>query len=117
MLPEPLKSFSPVKISALVRTSSLVGPGNSPPSPEQISVPPVSVVGGPSLPLMPGSEKTPVPSALPIRPLWQVEREAIEYALQHCAHDVPKAATLLEISPSTIYRKIQQWKTGASKSR
>ena len=51
-----------------------------------------------------------------IRPLWLVEKEVIQEALRQCEDDVPKAATLLEISPSTIYRKLQQWKAeGAGK--
>ncbi|MEI6558948.1 MAG: sigma-54 dependent transcriptional regulator [Rhodospirillaceae bacterium] len=54
-----------------------------------------------------------VPEAVTIRPLWLVEKELIQLALRQCDDDVPKAATLLEISPSTIYRKLQQWKAEA----
>lgn len=46
-----------------------------------------------------------------LRPLWQVEKDLILRALAHYDNDVPKAATRLEISPSTIYRKLQIWKT------
>jgi len=46
-----------------------------------------------------------------IRPLWQVEKEAIEQAIALCHGKIPKAAALLEVSPSTIYRKRQNWKT------
>ena len=53
------------------------------------------------------------PEAVTIRPLWLVEKELIQLALRQCDDDVPKAATLLEISPSTIYRKLQQWKAEA----
>jgi two-component system, repressor protein LuxO len=45
----------------------------------------------------------------PIRPLWQVEKETIERAIASCDGNIPKAAALLEISPSTIYRKKQSW--------
>ncbi|MGF1526592.1 MAG: sigma-54-dependent transcriptional regulator [Candidatus Competibacterales bacterium] len=45
----------------------------------------------------------------PLRPLWQVERDAIEAAIAHCNGNIPRAAALLEISPSTIYRKRQVW--------
>ncbi|QCN97398.1 sigma-54-dependent Fis family transcriptional regulator (plasmid) [Azospirillum argentinense] len=45
-----------------------------------------------------------------LRPLWQVEKDLIMRALARFDNDVPKAATLLEISPSTIYRKLQLWK-------
>lgn len=49
------------------------------------------------------------PSAMPIRPLAEVERETIEAAIAHCNGNIPKAAALLEVSPSTIYRKKQAW--------
>ena len=44
-----------------------------------------------------------------IKPLAQVEREAIEHAIELCGNNIPKAAAMLDVSPSTIYRKIQQW--------
>ena len=47
-----------------------------------------------------------------IHPLWQVEKEAIEQAIEFCDGNIPKAAALLEVSPSTIYRKRQNWETG-----
>ncbi|MEI6986600.1 MAG: helix-turn-helix domain-containing protein, partial [Rhodospirillaceae bacterium] len=50
-----------------------------------------------------------------IRPLWLVEKELIQQALRVCDDDVPKAAMLLEISPSTIYRKLQLWKAAGNR--
>jgi two-component system repressor protein LuxO len=44
-----------------------------------------------------------------IEPLWMVERRVIEAAIATCAGNVHKAAALLEVSPSTIYRKLQTW--------
>ncbi len=44
-----------------------------------------------------------------IQPLWQVEKQTIETAIAYCHGNIPKAAALLEVSPSTIYRKKQQW--------
>jgi DNA-binding NtrC family response regulator len=44
-----------------------------------------------------------------IRPLWIVEKETIEQAIEQCDGNIPKAAALLEISASTIYRKRQAW--------
>lgn len=44
-----------------------------------------------------------------IKPLWQVEKDAIEQAIELCDGNIPKAAALLGVSPSTIYRKIQSW--------
>jgi len=44
-----------------------------------------------------------------IRPLALVEREAIEQAIALCDGNIPRAAALLEVSPSTIYRKKTTW--------
>ena len=46
-----------------------------------------------------------------IVPLWRVEKDMIRKALRLTGDDVPRAALLLEISPSTIYRKLQQWRS------
>ncbi|CAH0529962.1 sigma-54-dependent transcriptional regulator [Vibrio hippocampi] len=51
----------------------------------------------------------PTNSAQPIRPMWQIERDAIQQAIDHCDGNVLNAAMLLELSPSTIYRKKQAW--------
>ncbi len=44
-----------------------------------------------------------------IKPLADVERETIERAIDLCDGNIPKAAALLDVSPSTIYRKKQSW--------
>jgi len=44
-----------------------------------------------------------------VRPLWQVEKSSIEAAISLCGGNVPRAAALLEVSPSTIYRKQKHW--------
>lgn len=49
------------------------------------------------------------PISQDVSPLWQVERNAIETAIALCEGNIPKAAALLEISPSTIYRKKMIW--------
>lgn len=46
-----------------------------------------------------------------IRPLHVIEKEAIERAIDLCDGNIPRAAALLEISPSTIYRKRQAWQS------
>jgi two-component system repressor protein LuxO len=43
------------------------------------------------------------------QPLANVERRAIRRAIDHCNGNIRKAAELLEISPSTIYRKKESW--------
>jgi DNA-binding NtrC family response regulator len=69
------------------------------------------VVSSPS----PTSEAAPNPGdlnalAAAIRPLDDVEREAIERAVGLCAGDVRKAAVFLGVSPATIYRKQKSWR-------
>ncbi|HAS8126686.1 TPA: sigma-54-dependent Fis family transcriptional regulator [Vibrio vulnificus] len=44
-----------------------------------------------------------------IRPMWQIEREAIQNAIAFCDGNVISAAVMLELSPSTVYRKKQVW--------
>ncbi|WP_220348118.1 sigma-54-dependent transcriptional regulator [Thalassotalea euphylliae] len=48
-------------------------------------------------------------SSSSIMPLWLVEKQAIEQAITACDGNIPKAAALLDVSPSTIYRKKQSW--------
>lgn len=43
-----------------------------------------------------------------VRPMWQVELEMIKAALDQCGDNVHKAAAALEISPSTIYRRMRE---------
>lgn len=47
-----------------------------------------------------------------IVPLWKVERDVIERAIEACDGNIPKAAAKLGISPSTIYRKKLNWESG-----
>ncbi len=44
-----------------------------------------------------------------IRPLWEVEKDTIERAIEICDGNIPKAAAHLGISASTIYRKRMAW--------
>jgi DNA-binding NtrC family response regulator len=41
--------------------------------------------------------------------LAEIERRAITKTIKRCSGNVVKAASELEVSPSTLYRKIQQW--------
>ena len=58
-----------------------------------------------------GREPPPTTGSLqpPIRPLWQVERDAILRAIELCDGNIPRAARMLRINPSTIYRKRHSW--------
>lgn len=52
-----------------------------------------------------------------VEPLWKVEKRAIERAIAICGGNVARAAALLEVSPSTLYRKLQSWEeSGAGAS-
>jgi DNA-binding NtrC family response regulator len=42
-------------------------------------------------------------------PLAEVERELIEATIAHCQGSIPRAAKMLAVSPSTIYRKREGW--------
>lgn len=44
-----------------------------------------------------------------IEALWIVEKNAIERAIAFCDGNIPKAAALLDVSASTIYRKRERW--------
>ncbi|GAL37339.1 regulatory protein LuxO [Vibrio maritimus] len=51
-----------------------------------------------------------------IVPLWQTERRTIEQAIEACDGNIPQAAKYLDVSPSTIYRKIQAWNASETKA-
>jgi two-component system repressor protein LuxO len=44
-----------------------------------------------------------------VKPLWLMEKEYIEQVIELCEDNISKAAVLLDVSPSTIYRKIKSW--------
>ena len=54
---------------------------------------------------------SPASSMSSIATLADVEKHAIEQAIELCQDNIVKAASLLGVSPSTLYRKIQQWQT------
>ena len=45
-----------------------------------------------------------------IEPLWLIEKNAVEAAIEACDGNINRAAGLLEVAPSTLYRKRQAWK-------
>lgn len=49
-----------------------------------------------------------------IKPLWLLEKEAIQNAIEASDGNINRAASLLEVAPSTIYRKMQAWNEGES---
>ena len=46
---------------------------------------------------------------LEIKPLAEMERLYIEMVITYCEGSIPRAAEILEVSPSTLYRKKSQW--------
>ena len=49
-----------------------------------------------------------------ITPLWESEKKTIEDTITKCNGNIPRAAALLGISPSTIYRKRESWKKASA---
>jgi DNA-binding NtrC family response regulator len=49
------------------------------------------------------------PDDRPILPMWMIERDAIERAIAACGGNIGRAAALLEIDASTIYRRKRDW--------
>jgi DNA-binding NtrC family response regulator len=46
--------------------------------------------------------------------LADIEREFIEATIIECKGSIPRAARLLDVSPSTLYRKREAWERSAS---
>ncbi len=55
------------------------------------------------------SVNTIAPTVDSIQSLADIEKAAIKQAIELCEGNVVKAASQLEVSPSTLYRKIQSW--------
>jgi two-component system repressor protein LuxO len=85
-----------------------------PPAPAAALIPPATIVATPVevVPAVVGALAV-ADSVSRIRPLWEVERDAIESAIAQSDGNIPRAAAALEISPSTIYRKRQSWTSDA----
>lgn len=47
-----------------------------------------------------------------IKPLWRVEKDAIQNALRICNGNVTRAAAFLEVGTSTLYRKKMEFESG-----
>lgn len=62
------------------------------------------------LPLVPDPQKSHKQRREQIEPLWLTEKKAVEVAIETCGGNINLAAGLLEVAPSTIYRKVQTWK-------
>ncbi len=91
MLPEPVRSF-------------MVEAGLTAPAGEPQDAAPSTVNGSPI-------SAAALSQSRVVRPLWQVEKEAILEALEQTDNNIPEAARLLEVNASTIYRRLQAWRS------
>ncbi len=55
-------------------------------------------------------QTAPVSAEAQIRPLEEVIRMTIERAIDASDGSIPRAAAALDVSPSTLYRRIEGWK-------
>ena len=73
----------------------------------------VAVPSAPVTASAPLVETTPTQAAsfdrAKVRPLLEIEREVVDYALRAFGGNVAQAARALQVNPSTLYRKIQVW--------
>ncbi|MDW3098876.1 MAG: sigma-54 dependent transcriptional regulator [Alphaproteobacteria bacterium] len=98
----PGKEITADMVHAAIGQSTVVAPAGAP-----IETPPAFAGGSPvNTPVFPDMEDT--------RPLWEIERDAIEGTISRCDGNIQLAARKLEISPSTIYRKREGWDRKAS---
>ena len=72
--------------------------------------PPVSNVAAISAPRLIQAQQAHVARRQQVEPLWLTEKNAVETAIEACNGNVNQAAGLLEVAPSTLYRKLQSWK-------
>jgi two-component system repressor protein LuxO len=80
----------------------------APPEPAPMPVP----VLAPREPLLPPLTEV-FPGLADFVPLAELERRYMLAALDHVAQDVPRAAAILGINASTIYRRLQAWRAEA----
>ena len=105
-----------IRNTVVLNQGTLVMPDMLPPPldrevPQVLSIAPPPVVKD-AVAVKPSHEQD--NPTLGIRPLWLVEKETIEHAIELCLGNVPKAAALLQLSPSTIYRKRLSWQNHES---
>jgi two-component system repressor protein LuxO len=69
-----------------------------------------------AIPLAVAPPPIPAPTLPPppvVEPLAVMEKRLILAALEQTGQDVPRAAALLEVNPSTIYRKLAAWRAAS----
>jgi len=99
-----------VRCVTVLNQGGVVTPDALEPCLAQAGIRGVGAAAGPALPVPVTIE--PVHDAETIRPLADIEREAIERAVAACNGNIQAAAGLLGISVATIYRRRQRWGIG-----
>jgi len=88
------------------------------PSVQVVPAAPEAVIAAPSYDAPPPERLPPTPVApwsmpaeeIEIIPLAEMERRLVMAAIARTGNDIPRAAALLEINPSTVYRKVNAWR-------
>jgi len=104
-----------VRNIVVLNDSDIVTPAMLPPPLGELATGTVSKLPG-NTAMAEANARDAATQSMSVRPLWQIEKQAIEQAIEQCEGNIPKAAALLDISPSTIYRKRQQWESLISPS-
>ncbi len=89
--------------SMVLHDGEVITPAMLPPLHDILAIESLQPTSSKRIPTTPGTVRR-------IKPLWRTEKEAIETAIEICEGNIAKAAALLAVSPSTIYRKLSTWK-------
>ncbi|MBX9748905.1 MAG: sigma-54 dependent transcriptional regulator [Roseococcus sp.] len=111
MLPPQLLRAGPRALPAAAQPIAAAAPPVMAPAEQAVPPPPSPSWTAP--PPEPTAAWTPPPEPAeepPILTMKEIERRSILAALRHTHRDVPRAASLLEINPSTIYRRLITWR-------
>ena len=72
--------------------------------------PSMATVSSITSPRQPAAQQAHMTRRQQIEPLWLTEKNTVEAAIEACDGNINQAAGLLEVAPSTLYRKLQSWK-------
>lgn len=114
MAAPPLPPMAPPPVAPPATLAASLPPAPpalpSEPPPAHVTAPPARPDAAPPA----GPDATPARDAAAappeIEPLAELEKRMILAALARTNKDVPRAAALLKVNPSTIYRKLQAWR-------
>jgi two-component system repressor protein LuxO len=110
MLPPQLLRATPRAASGGAPSLAPLPTPAPPPPPEPLVPAPAAPEPTPFRMPEPPHLAPPPPEEPPLLTMKEIERRSILAALRHTNRDVPRAAAVLEINPSTIYRRIITWR-------